>query len=96
MDIEALADLLHETSEHHGNFEAVAPPHNWWDWYAAYMHAREAGSSSDEAVTAAAATWRRSGTSSCRPPESGTDLSAVARASRNACLGMVRIAAYRH
>jgi hypothetical protein len=53
MDIEALADLLHETSEHHGNFEAVAPPHNWWDWYAAYMHAREAGSSSDEAVTAA-------------------------------------------
>ena len=37
MDVAALADLLHETAEHHGAFEAVAPPHDWWDWYAAYM-----------------------------------------------------------
>jgi hypothetical protein len=35
MDIAALAELLHETADHHGAFEAVAPPHNWWDWYAA-------------------------------------------------------------
>jgi hypothetical protein len=49
MDIAELADLLHETSEHHGAFEAVAPKHNWWDWYAAYMHARERGSTRDEA-----------------------------------------------
>jgi hypothetical protein len=54
MDIAALADLLHETSERHGSFEAVAPPHGWWDWYAAYMHAREAGSTPDEASEAAA------------------------------------------
>jgi hypothetical protein len=53
MDIAALADLLHETSERHGSFEAVAPPHNWWDWYAAYMHAREDGSAADEAAAAA-------------------------------------------
>ena len=49
MDVAALADLLHETSERHGAFEAVAPPHDWWDWYAAYMTAREDGSTADEA-----------------------------------------------
>ena len=53
MDIAALADLLHETAEHHGKFEAVAPPHDWWDWYAAYMHAREMGSAPDEASASA-------------------------------------------
>jgi hypothetical protein len=52
-DVAALADLLHETSIHHGDFEAVAPPHNWWDWYAAYMVARQDGSSSEDAITSA-------------------------------------------
>ena len=28
-------------------------PHNWWDWYAAYMDARQQGGTPDEAVTAA-------------------------------------------
>ena len=53
MDVAALAQLLHETAEHHGSFEAVAPPHDWWDWYAAYMDARQGGRTSDEAVEAA-------------------------------------------
>ena len=53
MDVASLADLLHETAEHHGSFEAVAPPHDWWDWYAAYMDARESGSTPDEASAAA-------------------------------------------
>ena len=53
MDVASLADLLHETSERHGSFEAVAPPHDWWDWYAAYMDAREGGSAPDEASAAA-------------------------------------------
>lgn len=53
LDVGTLADLLHETSEHHGLFEAVAPPHDWWDWYAAYLDARERGNSSEEATTAA-------------------------------------------
>lgn len=53
MDIAALAQLLHETAEHHGAFEAVAPAHDWWDWYAAYMNARERGSTPDEASAAA-------------------------------------------
>jgi hypothetical protein len=48
-----LAQLLRETAEHHGSFEAVAPPHDWWDWYAAYMDARQAGSTPDEASGAA-------------------------------------------
>jgi hypothetical protein len=53
MDVDALAQLLQETAEHHGPFEAVAPPHDWWDWYAAYMRARETGSTPDEAAAAA-------------------------------------------
>jgi hypothetical protein len=53
MDVAALADLLHETSERHGAFEAIAPPHDWWDWYAAYMHARQGGSDPDGASAAA-------------------------------------------
>jgi hypothetical protein len=53
MDIASLADLLHETSDHHEKFEAVAPPHDWWDWYAAYMDAREGGSNADEAAASA-------------------------------------------
>jgi len=52
-DVAALAELLHETSEHHGAFEAVAPPHDWWDWYAAYMDARQSGSTQEEASAAA-------------------------------------------
>ena len=53
MDVAALAELLHETSEHHGSFEAVAPPHDWWDWYAAYMDARQSGATTEEASAAA-------------------------------------------
>ena len=53
MSVAELADLLHETSIHHGDFEAVAPPHDWWDWYAAYMDARQGGSNSEEAIASA-------------------------------------------
>ena len=53
MDVAARADLLHETAEHHDAFEKAAPPHDWWDWYAAYMGAREGGSTPDEASAAA-------------------------------------------
>ena len=56
MEVSSLADLLHETAERHGSFEAVAPPHDWWDWYAAYMTARQAGSTIEEA-TAMAGTY---------------------------------------
>jgi hypothetical protein len=52
-DSAALSELLHETSIRHGSFEAAAPPHDWWDWYAAYMDAREHGNTPDEAAEAA-------------------------------------------
>jgi catechol 2,3-dioxygenase-like lactoylglutathione lyase family enzyme len=52
-DVSAFAELLHETAIHHGAFEAVAPPHDWWDWYAAYADARERGSTPEEASATA-------------------------------------------
>ena len=52
-DVTPLAGLLRETAEHHGSFEAVAAPHDWWDWYAAYMVARQIGATADEASAAA-------------------------------------------
>jgi hypothetical protein len=53
MSVAELAELLHETSIHHGDFEAVAPPHDWWDWYAAYLDARQHGAASKDASAAA-------------------------------------------
>ena len=53
MDVAALADLLHETAEHHDPYEKSAPEHNWWDWYAAYLNARLDGSSPEQADKAA-------------------------------------------
>jgi hypothetical protein len=53
VDVASLSELLHETSIRHGAFEAVAPPHDWWDWYAAYMDARQGGNSQDDASAAA-------------------------------------------
>src|SRR2546423_9530143 len=53
IDVAALAQLLHETAEHHGSVEAVAPPHDWWGWDAAYMDARERGRTPEEASPAA-------------------------------------------
>ncbi len=53
MDIATLAELLHETAERHDPYEKSAPEHDWWDWYAAYMDARQAGQTPDEASAAA-------------------------------------------
>ena len=54
MDVATLADLLRETEEHHGAYEATAPPHHWSGWYAAYMVARQEGRTPDEASEDAA------------------------------------------
>ena len=53
MDVAELSQLLHETAERHGAYEAVAPPHDWWDWYAAYMDARQSGNTPEEASAVA-------------------------------------------
>jgi hypothetical protein len=50
----ALPKLLFESSVRRGEFEAVAPPHDWWDWYAAFMEACEQGISQEKAAEAAA------------------------------------------
>jgi hypothetical protein len=49
MDVTALAALLRETEQHHGPYEATAPKHQWSDWYAAYILARQDGRSPEEA-----------------------------------------------
>ncbi len=53
MDVATLAELLHETSEHHDHYEKTHAEHHWWDWYAPYLSARQSGSSPDEAATIA-------------------------------------------
>ena len=53
MDIPTLAELLRETEEHHGSYEKTHAKHNWWDWYAPYLNARQNGNSPEEAVTVA-------------------------------------------
>ena len=52
-DVATLAGLLQETAEHHDPYEKSHAPHNWWDWYAAYFHAREQGRTQEEAAQAA-------------------------------------------
>jgi catechol 2,3-dioxygenase-like lactoylglutathione lyase family enzyme len=54
MDVATLAELLHETEEHHGQYEKTHAKHNWWNWYAPYLSARQNGSSPAEATAAAA------------------------------------------
>jgi hypothetical protein len=53
VDVATLAELLHETAQHHDAFEKRAPKHDWWDWYAPYLDARERGSTPEEASRAA-------------------------------------------
>jgi catechol 2,3-dioxygenase-like lactoylglutathione lyase family enzyme len=53
MDVATLAGLLRETAEHHDNFEKTHAEHQWWDWYAPYLSARQSGSKSEEAAAAA-------------------------------------------
>jgi catechol 2,3-dioxygenase-like lactoylglutathione lyase family enzyme len=53
MDGATLAELLHETEQHHGQYERTHANHNWWDWYAPYLSARQNGRTPEEAVAAA-------------------------------------------
>lgn len=53
MDVGTLAELLHETEEHHGQYENTHDKHHWWDWYAPYLSARQNGSSPEKAAAAA-------------------------------------------
>lgn len=52
-DDATLAELLRETAERHDGFEKTHAEHQWWDWYAPYLSARQKGSSPEEAAAAA-------------------------------------------
>ena len=51
MDVTVLTGLLREAEDHHGAYEPTAPKHRWSGWYAAYITAREAGRTPDEAAS---------------------------------------------
>lgn len=52
-DVPALAELLRETEEHHGQYEKTHARHHWSDWYAAYLSARQNGASPEQAAAGA-------------------------------------------
>ena len=54
MDVATLTELLRETEERHGEYEPTAPKHHWSRWYAAYLVARQNGSTPDDAAKDAA------------------------------------------
>jgi len=53
VDVAKLAELLRETEEHHGQYEKTHGKHEWSDWYAAYLNARQNGSNPEKAAAAA-------------------------------------------
>ena len=55
MDVPALTELLKEAETHHGEYEPTAPKHHWSDWYAAYIVARQQGSTPEDAAKEGAA-----------------------------------------
>ena len=59
-DVATLTELLRETEERHGGYEATAPKHHWSDWYAGYIVARQRGKTPDQAATDAARRLERS------------------------------------
>ena len=60
-DVATLIELLRETEERHGGYEATAPKHHWSEWYAAYIVARERGRTPDDAAADAAIQTERTG-----------------------------------
>jgi catechol 2,3-dioxygenase-like lactoylglutathione lyase family enzyme len=53
VDVAKFAELLRETEEHHGQYEKTHGKHQWSDWYAAYLNARQNGGSPEKAAAAA-------------------------------------------
>ena len=72
MDVASLAGLLHETAEHHDPYEKSHAPHNWWDWYAAYMTRASTAALKTRHRRPPVVTWRRSCTSRRYKPLGGS------------------------
>jgi len=52
-DVAALAELLRDAGKHHHYYETTHADHEWSDWYAPYMRARQNGKSPEDAAAAA-------------------------------------------
>jgi catechol 2,3-dioxygenase-like lactoylglutathione lyase family enzyme len=50
LDVATLTELLKEAEKHHSEYEPTAPKHQWSDWYAAYIVARQDGRTPEEAA----------------------------------------------
>jgi catechol 2,3-dioxygenase-like lactoylglutathione lyase family enzyme len=50
LDVATLTELLQEAEKHHSEYEPTAPKHNWSDFYAAYIVARQNGKTPEEAA----------------------------------------------
>jgi hypothetical protein len=45
-----MKELLREAEARHGEYEPTAPKHQWSEWYAEYIVARQRGKTPDEAA----------------------------------------------
>jgi catechol 2,3-dioxygenase-like lactoylglutathione lyase family enzyme len=54
LDVGTLTELLRETEQRHGSYEATAPKHHWSGWYAPYIVARMHGRTPEDAANDAA------------------------------------------
>ena len=54
LDVATLTELLQEAEKRHGEYEPTAPKHHWSGWYAAYIVARERGTTPEDAAKDAA------------------------------------------
>jgi hypothetical protein len=50
LDVATLTELLQEAETHHSEYQPTAPKHEWSDWYAAYIVARQDGKPPEEAA----------------------------------------------
>ena len=61
VDVATMTELLREAEARHGEYEPTAPKHQWPEWYAEYIVARERGKTPDEAAAIAVLQTERSG-----------------------------------
>jgi catechol 2,3-dioxygenase-like lactoylglutathione lyase family enzyme len=54
VDAATMTGLLREAEARHGEYEATGPRHQWPEWYAEYIVARQRGKTADEAARHAA------------------------------------------
>jgi len=57
VDVERTGTTATRDSRTSRPYEKSAPKHNWWDWYAAYMNARNPASTPEEASETDVCTW---------------------------------------